>query len=53
VEKLEKRLKEMKGFGTHYEEQQFQFQPDPPELPGTRPTYKEYSRSDPWLQLHM
>jgi hypothetical protein len=31
-------------------------QPDPyhhPELPGTKPSTKEYTWRDPWLQLHM
>jgi hypothetical protein len=25
----------------------------PPELPGTKPPTKEYTRRNPWLQLHM
>ena len=28
-------------------------QPDPPELPGSKPPTKEYTWRDPWLQLHM
>ena len=28
-------------------------QPVPPEFPGTKPPIKEYTRRDPWLQLHM
>jgi hypothetical protein len=28
-------------------------QPDPPELPETKPPTKEYTWRDPWLQLHM
>ena len=28
-------------------------QPDPPELPGTKPQTKEYTWKDPWLQMHM
>jgi hypothetical protein len=28
-------------------------QPDTPELPGTKPPTKEYTRRDPWLQMHM
>ena len=28
-------------------------QPDPQNLPGTKPPTKEYTWRDPWLQLHM
>ena len=28
-------------------------QPDPPELPGTKPPTKDYTWRDPWLLLHM
>ena len=28
-------------------------QPEPPELPGTKPSTKEYTWMDPWLQPHM
>jgi hypothetical protein len=27
--------------------------PDTPDLPGTKPPTKEYTKRDPWLQLHM
>jgi hypothetical protein len=38
-----------KVFATPEEEQQ----PEPPELPGTKPPTKEYTWRDSWLQLHM
>ena len=55
IEELEKRLKEVKGFATPEKEQQYQptSPPPPPKLPGTNPPTKEYTRRDPWLQLHM
>jgi hypothetical protein len=28
-------------------------QPDLPKLPGTKPSMKEYTLRDPWLQLYM
>jgi hypothetical protein len=52
MEKLEKGLKELKGFATHRKNSNIS-QPDLPELPGTKPPTKEYTWRDPWLQLHM
>ena len=48
VEELEKGLKELKGFATHRKNNNIN-QPDPPELPGTKPSTMEYTG----LQLHM
>ena len=42
MQELEKELKELNIN-----------QPDPPELPGTKPPTKEYTWRDPWLQTHM
>jgi hypothetical protein len=53
LEELGEGLKELKGIATLQEEQQFINQPDTPELPGTKLPTKEYTRRDPWLQLHM
>jgi hypothetical protein len=39
MQELEKELKELNIN-----------QPDPPELPGTKPPTKEYTWRDPWLQ---
>jgi hypothetical protein len=44
-------LKELKGFVNHRKNNIKQ--PDPPDLPGTKPPTKEYTWKDPWLQLHM
>jgi hypothetical protein len=52
MEELEKGLKELKGFATSCEEQQHQTN-RPPELPWTKTPTKEYTRREPWLQLHM
>jgi hypothetical protein len=56
MEELRKELKELKGFATPYEEQQYQRArplPKPPELPRTRPPTKKYTWRVLWLQLHM
>jgi hypothetical protein len=54
MEELEKKLKEMKGFATPQEEQQYEpTNPPPPEIPASRPPTKEYTWRDPWLQLHL
>ena len=44
MEELEKGQKELKDLATHKH---------PPELPGIKPSIKEYIWWDPWLQLHM
>jgi hypothetical protein len=50
IEELEKGLKELKGFATPEEEQQYEpTRPPPPELPGIKPLTKKYT----WLQLHI
>ena len=52
MEELEKGLKELKGFATHRKNNNIN-QPDPIEIPGTKPTTKEYTWRVPWLQPHM
>ena len=47
VEELEKGLMELKAFAAHIN------QPDTPKLPGTKPPIKQYTWTDPWLQLSM
>jgi hypothetical protein len=51
VEKLEKGLKNLKGFSTTYEEQHYQpnrpLPPTPPELLRTKPTTEEYTWKEP------
>jgi hypothetical protein len=42
MEEIEKRLKELKGFATHWKDNSIN-QPKPPELPGTKPPTKEYT----------
>jgi hypothetical protein len=51
MEELEKGLKELKGFATPEEEQQYQptGTPPPPGLPGTKPPTKVYIWRDPRL----
>jgi hypothetical protein len=54
MEELEKGLKELKGFATAQEEQQYQPTrhappPPPPKLSETKPPIKKYT----WLQLHI
>jgi hypothetical protein len=49
---LEKGLKELKGFASHRKNNNIN-QLDALELPGTKPLTKEYTRSIPWIQLHM
>ena len=46
MEKLETRLKELKGFTTHRKNNNIN-QPDPPELTGTKPPSKEYTCKAP------
>ena len=53
MEELEKRLKEVKEFATLKEEQHQTTRTHPPECPGTKPPFKEYTWRDSWLQLHM
>jgi hypothetical protein len=52
MEELEKEPKGRKGFATHRKNNNIN-QPDPPELPGTKPPTKEYTWRDPWLQPHL
>jgi hypothetical protein len=52
IEELEKGLKELKGFATHRKNNNNN-QPDSSELPGTKLPTKEYTWSNPWLQLYM
>jgi hypothetical protein len=49
MDELEKGPKELKELANPQEEQQYQ----PQELPGTKPSTKEYTWRDPWLHLHM
>jgi hypothetical protein len=46
---IEEGLKELKGFANEGRTNNNINQPDPPELPGTKPSTKEYT----WFQLHM
>jgi hypothetical protein len=46
MEELEKGLKDLKGFATHCKNNNIN-QPDTPELSGTKPPTKEYTRRDP------
>jgi hypothetical protein len=48
IEELEKGLKELRGLQPHRKNNNIN-QPDPPKLPGTKTSTKEYT----WLQLHM
>jgi hypothetical protein len=51
---LEKGLKELKGFATSYEEQQYEpTSPPLPDLLGTKQPTKEYTWRDSRLQPHM
>jgi len=50
-EELEKGPKKLKGFATHKKNNINQ--PDPPEIPGTKPPTKKYTSLDPWLKPHM
>ena len=45
---LEKGLKELKGFAIHRKYNGIS-QPNPPELPGTKPSTKEHTWRVPWL----
>ena len=49
MEELEKRPKELKGFATHRKNNSI----NQPELPGSKPPTKEYTRRDLWLQPDM
>ena len=54
MEELKKGLKELKGLKLQPHRKNNNInQPDPPELPRTKPPTKEYTWRDPWLQLHM
>jgi hypothetical protein len=46
MDKLEKGLKELKGFATHRKNNSVN-QPDHPELLGTKPPTKKYTLMDP------
>jgi hypothetical protein len=48
----EKALKELKGIATHRKNNNIN-QPEPSELPGTKPPTKEYTWKDPWFQTYM
>jgi|UPI0000F5122F hypothetical protein len=48
IEELDKEPKELKGLQPYKKNDNIN-QPDPPELPGTKPSTKKYT----WLQLHM
>jgi hypothetical protein len=56
MKELEKGLKELKGLRNHRKNNNIN-QPDPTyterELPGTKPSIKEYTWRNPWLQPHM
>jgi hypothetical protein len=52
VEELEKGLNELKGFASYRKNNNIN-QPNPPEVPGTKPPTKEYMWRDPWLQQHI
>jgi hypothetical protein len=52
VEELEKGVKELKGFATQRKNNIIK-QPDPPEIPGTKPLTSKYTQRDTWLQLHI
>jgi hypothetical protein len=49
---VRERIKGAEGFATHRKRNNIN-QPEPPELPGTKPPTKEYTWRDPWLQPHM
>jgi hypothetical protein len=53
MEKLEKGLKELRGFASPMEGSNSFNWPDPLELPETGPPTKEYTWRDPWLWPHM
>ena len=50
MEELEKVPRELKGFATSQEEQQYETMCTP-EVIGTKPPTKEYTWRDPWFQL--
>jgi hypothetical protein len=52
MQKLEKGLKELKGFEIHRKNNNIN-QPEPPELTGTKLPTKEYTWRVQWLQPHM
>jgi hypothetical protein len=52
MEELEKGLKELKGLQHHRKNNNIN-QPNPLELPGTKPQTKEYTLSDLWLKPHL
>ena len=53
MEELEKGLKELMEFARILLKNNNINQPEPPELLGTKPLAKEYTRRDPVLQPHM
>jgi hypothetical protein len=62
IKDLGEGLKELKGFSTPYEEQQYQptnppssrpSSPRPPELVGTKLPTNEYAWRDLWYKLHI
>jgi hypothetical protein len=52
MKELEKGPKELKGFAAHRRNNNMN-QSVTPELPGTKPPTKEYTRMYSWLHLHM
>jgi hypothetical protein len=52
MQELEKGLSELKGFATHRRNNDIN-QPDAPELPGTKPSTKQYTWRAPWLEPYM
>jgi len=52
MEEVEKRLRSWRGLQTHRKNNNIN-QPDPLELPGTKPLTNEFTWSDPWLQPYM
>jgi ribosomal protein S17 len=52
VEELEKQLKGLKKFVIHRKNNNSN-QPDPLEVPGTKPPTKGNTWRNPWLHMHM
>jgi hypothetical protein len=52
MKELENELKESRGLQPHGRSNSVN-RPDPPELLGTVPSTKEYTGSNPWLQINM
>jgi hypothetical protein len=51
VEELGEGFKMLNGLATSQEKQHYQ--PNRPKFPGTKPSIKEFTWMDSWLQLHM